>query len=219
MHAWPQQASAATFTAGATLGLAGLLDAAPACPFTFGGTVIRAEIVCMKGGLVRDIRVDRGKITAAGPGRALTILERDGTSVSMPVASTARITLGMRPRFNALRKNRQFGTQTQSEETNLRTPSMPPAANPSRNEPPSGEAWGRTGGAVLLVEDEHSIGNLVRSYLQKDGYRVVWVRSGEEALIELARHAVRIVLLDIGLPGMDGFEVCRKMRARLRFRS
>jgi DNA-binding response OmpR family regulator len=92
---------------------------------------------------------------------------------------------------------------------------MPPAANPSRDqEPAPGEAWGRTGGVVLLVEDEQSIGNLVRSYLQKDGYRVVWVRSGEEALIELARHAVRIVLLDIGLPGMDGFEVCRKMRAR-----
>jgi DNA-binding response OmpR family regulator len=92
---------------------------------------------------------------------------------------------------------------------------MPPAASPSRDqEPAPGEAWGRTGGVVLLVEDEHSIGNLVRSYLQKDGYRVVWVRSGEEALIELARHAVRIVLLDIGLPGMDGFEVCRKMRAR-----
>ena len=92
---------------------------------------------------------------------------------------------------------------------------MPPAANPSHeHDPAPGEAWGRTGGVVLLVEDEHSIGNLVRSYLQKDGYRVVWVRSGEEALIELARHAVRIVLLDIGLPGMDGFEVCRKMRAR-----
>jgi DNA-binding response OmpR family regulator len=92
---------------------------------------------------------------------------------------------------------------------------MQPAADATRNQEPSpGEAWGRTGGVVLLVEDEHSIGSLVRSYLQRDGYRVVWVRSGEEALIELARHAVRIVVLDIGLPGMDGFEVCRKMRAR-----
>ena len=72
------------------------------------------------------------------------------------------------------------------------------------------------GGTVLLVEDEHSIGSLVRSYLQRDGYRVVWVRSGEEALVELARHAVRIVVLDIGLPAMDGFEVCRRMRARSR---
>jgi DNA-binding response OmpR family regulator len=70
------------------------------------------------------------------------------------------------------------------------------------------------GGTVLIVEDEHSIGSLIRSYLSRDGYGVVWVRSGEEALVELVRHSVRIVVLDIGLPGMDGFEVCRQIRVR-----
>lgn len=70
------------------------------------------------------------------------------------------------------------------------------------------------GGVVLLVEDEDSIGTLVRTYLVRDGYQVVWVRSGEEALVELVRHPVRLVVLDIGLPGMDGFEVCRRIRAR-----
>jgi DNA-binding response OmpR family regulator len=69
-------------------------------------------------------------------------------------------------------------------------------------------------GNVLLVEDEPSVGELVRSYLGRDGYRVLWVRSGEEALVELDRHQVRIVILDIGLPGIDGFDVCRAMRAR-----
>lgn len=68
--------------------------------------------------------------------------------------------------------------------------------------------------AVLLVEDEQSIGNLIRSYLAGHGYRVVWVRSGEEALAELGRHPVRIVLLDIGLPGIDGLDVCRLIRER-----
>jgi len=79
-----------------------------------------------------------------------------------------------------------------------------------------GTGGGRRAGAgtVLIVEDEHSIGALIRSYLSRDGYGVVWVRSGEEALIELVRHPVRIVVLDIGLPGMDGFEVCRQIRAR-----
>src|ERR671935_1641553 len=71
-----------------------------------------------------------------------------------------------------------------------------------------------TGGGVLLVEDEESIGTLVRTYLGRDGYRVVWVRTGEEALAELARHQVRLVVLDIGLPGIDGFEVCRQIRAK-----
>jgi DNA-binding response OmpR family regulator len=70
------------------------------------------------------------------------------------------------------------------------------------------------GPLVLLVEDETSIGSLVRGYLQSSGYRVVWVRSGEEALAELDRHPVRIVVLDIGLPGADGFDVCRSIRAR-----
>jgi two-component system response regulator ResD len=69
-------------------------------------------------------------------------------------------------------------------------------------------------GTVLLVEDEPSVGELVRGYLIRDGYRVVWVRSGEDALVELDRHRVRIVVLDIGLPGKDGFDVCRDIRAR-----
>src|SRR5919204_2002924 len=69
-------------------------------------------------------------------------------------------------------------------------------------------------GTVLLVEDEPSVGELVRSYLTRDGYRVVWVRSGEDALAELDRHPVRMVILDIGLPGIDGFDVCRRVRGR-----
>jgi DNA-binding response OmpR family regulator len=69
-------------------------------------------------------------------------------------------------------------------------------------------------GTVLLVEDEPSVGELVRGYLGRDGYRVIWVRSGEDALAELDRHPIRMVILDIGLPGIDGFEVCRRMRGR-----
>jgi DNA-binding response OmpR family regulator len=71
-------------------------------------------------------------------------------------------------------------------------------------------------GHVLLVEDEPSVGELVRSYLARDGWTVVWVRSGEESLVELERHPFRIAILDIGLPGIDGFVVCREMRARSR---
>jgi DNA-binding response OmpR family regulator len=73
---------------------------------------------------------------------------------------------------------------------------------------------GGQGGTVLLVEDEHSIGSMTRGYLERSGWRVVWVRSGEEALAELGRHQVRIVILDIRLPGIDGFDVARLVRTR-----
>ena len=63
---------------------------------------------------------------------------------------------------------------------------------------------------MLLVEDEESIGSLVRAYLERTGYRVVWVRSGEEALQSLEPVRPRLVILDIGLPGSDGFDVCRQ---------
>ncbi|HWQ00583.1 MAG TPA: response regulator transcription factor [Gaiellaceae bacterium] len=75
-------------------------------------------------------------------------------------------------------------------------------------------ATGATGSVLLLVEDDDSIGRLVKQYLeQQDGWRVLWLRTGEEAVSELRRHPVRLVVLDVGLPGIDGFEVCRRVRA------
>lgn len=64
---------------------------------------------------------------------------------------------------------------------------------------------------VMIVEDEPNIGALIRTYLERAGYRALWVRSGEDALTELRRQPVRLVVLDIGLPGIDGFEVCRRI--------
>jgi DNA-binding response OmpR family regulator len=64
---------------------------------------------------------------------------------------------------------------------------------------------------VMVVEDEPNIGQLVRTYLQRSGYDVLWARSGEEALAELPRHPVALVVLDVGLPGIDGFDVCRRI--------
>jgi two-component system alkaline phosphatase synthesis response regulator PhoP len=68
---------------------------------------------------------------------------------------------------------------------------------------------------IMVVEDEPNIAALVRTYLQRAGYEALWVRSGEQALVELRRHPIKLVVLDIGLPGIDGFEVCRRIGGRV----
>jgi two-component system alkaline phosphatase synthesis response regulator PhoP len=67
------------------------------------------------------------------------------------------------------------------------------------------------GALIMIVEDERNIGTLVRTYLEREGYETLWVRSGEDALAEVRRQPVKLVVLDIGLPGIDGFEVCRRL--------
>ncbi|MGI8411828.1 MAG: response regulator transcription factor [Solirubrobacteraceae bacterium] len=68
---------------------------------------------------------------------------------------------------------------------------------------------------IMIVEDEPHIGALVRTYLQREGFQTLWVRCGEDALSELRRHPIKLVVLDIGLPGIDGFEVCRRINREL----
>jgi DNA-binding response OmpR family regulator len=67
-------------------------------------------------------------------------------------------------------------------------------------------------GPALLIEDDEAIGGLLVAYLQREGFEVVWERSGAAGLESLDRRGARIVVLDIGLPDIDGFEVCRRIR-------
>jgi len=67
---------------------------------------------------------------------------------------------------------------------------------------------------VLVVDDERHIVDLVRLYLEKDGYAVLTATDGDEALALHARHEPDLVILDLMLPGRDGFEVCRELRRR-----
>ncbi len=66
--------------------------------------------------------------------------------------------------------------------------------------------------AVLVIEDEQNIASVVRIALEREGFQVSTFRSGEEGLAALERHSFALVILDIGLPGIDGFEVCRRIR-------
>ena len=67
-------------------------------------------------------------------------------------------------------------------------------------------------GTVLVVDDEPNIADLIELYLAREGYRVVKAGDGEAGLRAVAEHRPRLVVLDVGLPDIDGLEVCRRLR-------
>jgi DNA-binding response OmpR family regulator len=66
---------------------------------------------------------------------------------------------------------------------------------------------------ILVVEDEARIAEVVQGYLEAQGHTVTWVATGEAALAAAASRRPDLVVLDLGLPGMPGEDVCRRLRA------
>ncbi len=66
---------------------------------------------------------------------------------------------------------------------------------------------------LLLVEDEEALGAVLADTLRREGHEVAWVRAGPEGLAEARRGRYDLLLLDLMLPGLDGFELCRRLRA------
>jgi len=66
---------------------------------------------------------------------------------------------------------------------------------------------------VLVVEDEAAIADVIRMYLAQGGYGVQVERDGESALTAVKAQRPAAIILDVGLPGIDGIEVCRRLRA------
>jgi DNA-binding response OmpR family regulator len=66
---------------------------------------------------------------------------------------------------------------------------------------------------ILLVDDEDSVQKLLAYPLERDGFRVLQARDGEEALARFADEHVDLVVLDLMLPKLDGLEVCKRLRA------
>jgi len=65
---------------------------------------------------------------------------------------------------------------------------------------------------ILLVEDDESLGTVLKDSLEREGFEVRWLRDGREAY-DLAREKRHeLLVLDLMLPGMDGYEVCRRLR-------
>jgi two-component system, OmpR family, response regulator ResD len=73
---------------------------------------------------------------------------------------------------------------------------------------------GQTGARVLVVDDDPTVAEVVTGYLDRAGYVVDRAGDGPDALARAAAHWPDLVVLDLMLPGMDGLEVCRRMRGR-----
>ena len=67
---------------------------------------------------------------------------------------------------------------------------------------------------ILVVDDERNIADLVRMYLETEGFAVVTAGDGEQALVQYERCDPDLVVLDVMLPKMNGFDVCRELRRR-----
>jgi len=65
---------------------------------------------------------------------------------------------------------------------------------------------------IVILEDESDIASLIRLYLEKEGYRVTHFTNGAKGFAELQRLKPDLLVLDLMLPGMDGLEVCKKIR-------
>jgi PleD family two-component response regulator len=73
-----------------------------------------------------------------------------------------------------------------------------------------------SGNRLLMVEDDVGVGNTLRDYFVKHGYQVTLVTQGQEALDHCGQQLPDIVLLDTTLPDIDGYTVCRELRAATR---
>ena len=65
---------------------------------------------------------------------------------------------------------------------------------------------------ILIVEDNEELGALIRDFLKREGYSVTWKTTGEQGILALKEDKFRIMLLDVMLPGFDGYETLRIIR-------
>lgn len=70
---------------------------------------------------------------------------------------------------------------------------------------------------ILVVDDEQDLVKLIRYHLEKDGYKVIIAYNGDDALFLTRKERPELIILDLMLPGIDGLEMCRKLKADQEF--
>lgn len=149
-------------------------------------------------GVLKDIR-------AVDQKAAVMMLTGGGTEAKEGQARLLGVT-------DFLRKGVALETLMGTMENALKPASGKPAA-PSAPGKATEAAGSQEGALVLVVDDEEMVRNLLNQYLLMKGYRVQLARDGREALALAVRDKPRMVILDMYMPGMNGVEVLRELRA------
>ncbi len=69
---------------------------------------------------------------------------------------------------------------------------------------------------ILVIEDNEELGGLIQYFMRREGYSVEWKMNAEEGLALVKTAAFKLLLLDVMLPGMDGYEVLQEIRRNQR---
>ena len=67
---------------------------------------------------------------------------------------------------------------------------------------------------ILIADDDRDILSIIETILQEDGYQTLTASDGEQAVMLVQTHAVQLLILDIMMPGIDGYEVCKQIRSQ-----
>lgn len=69
---------------------------------------------------------------------------------------------------------------------------------------------------ILIIEDNQELGKLISDFLKREGYSVEWCTTAEEGIAKLKTAAFKMLLLDVMLPGMDGYEALQEIRRSMK---
>ncbi|HYT89044.1 MAG TPA: response regulator, partial [Gemmataceae bacterium] len=109
------------------------------------------------------------------------------------------------------KREAENGKRVERRKHERQAPPQPPPVAPRPS--PLAPRPSENGPRLLLVEDMDEVGRIVQRLAKHAGHSLEWVTRAEEAWAYLQEHRPELVLLDIHLPGMDGIELCRKLRA------
>ena len=163
---------------------------------------LRAKVIRAFGTPV--VVTDRGTVTALLKG-SITIRTADGRVLTVALDPATTVP-GPRPPRQAGSRQTRSVRRRQARGRRAGTGRQRAQARGSVS------GSGMRGGTILLVEDEEDIATLVRTYLENDGFTVIWASRGVEGLLALEQSDIRLAILDLQLPDADGLDLCRAIR-------